>query len=139
MLYKINNDIFYRDELLLRNIANPNEVLDADDYILSELETVSYADMFGLLYEDQWIGTADAVKMTLAMMQEASEAMNELDFKPWKKKEVNWSNYKEELADVFIFLMICFKIAGMNADEVIKLTFDKHNYNKIRKDHDRNK
>ena len=77
--------------------------------------------------------------MTLAMMQEASEAMNELNFKPWKQKEHNLEKYKDELADIFIFLMVCAKIAGLDADEFIKITAEKHQFNKIRPDHDRNK
>lgn len=109
-------------------------------YLLEyEKEYISWSEVYDLLFDDQWVGTADLIPMTLAMLQESSEALNELNWKPWKTTEVNLEAYKEELSDVFIFLMVCAKIAGMNADDLIAQTFVKHNYNKIRKDHDRNK
>lgn len=138
-LYRIEGEFHIesvQSDAITENVFNPEEVEDIPTELLDSAE---WHEAFGKLYEDQWIGTADLLPMTLAMMQEASEAMNELNFKPWKQKEVNLDAYKEELADVFIFLMVCAKISGMSANDLIELTTKKHMFNKIRPDHDRNK
>lgn len=153
------NDLEYRYEVFKGNTIHIHDLISGQLlYILNEnndivftstselsvlheynKEYISWSEVYDLLFDDQWVGTADLIPMTLAMLQEASEALNELNWKPWKTTEVNLEAYKEELSDVFIFLMVCAKIAGMNADDLIAQTFVKHNYNKVRKDHDRNK
>jgi len=96
---------------------------------------VSITDALPEFYEAQWIGNPDLEKMTIAMMQEVSEAFNELDWKPWKKQETNMKAYKEELADVGIFLLLCAKTAGMSLDDLLSEMIKKHIYNLDRKDH----
>lgn len=142
MIYKVDKDKFVRD--VHDNEGNHLGYADIVTYEIYEGNTdnlveAEFAEVFKVLYDDQWLGTMDLEKVTLAIIQEASEAMNELDWKYWKTIEPNLEAFKEELADIFIFTMMAAKIVGMSASDFIELTLKKHTYNKHRPDHDRNK
>ena len=144
-MYKVK-DKFYLEMQnsngLNENVAHCKSITDGTDLTIDlrdkdSFEYVSVVDALEEFFEAQWIGNPDLEKMTMAMMQEVSEAFNELDWKPWKSKPVNLNLYKEELADVGIFLLLCSKSADMSLDELLKRMINKHLYNLVRLDHDR--
>jgi len=127
---------------LNEDLVHCKNVTDGTDLIINTRETESFTyvpieEALTEFFKAQWIGNPDLEKMTMAMMQEVSEAFNELDWKPWKSKAVNLDLYKEELADVGIFLLLCSKSAGMSLDELLTRMINKHLYNLVRLDHDR--
>src|SRR5690554_3695791 len=103
------NDFEYRYEVFKGNTIHIHDLISGQLlYILNEnndivftstselsvlheynKEYISWSEVYDLLFDDQWVGTADLIPMTLAMLQEASEALNELNWKPWKTTEVN--------------------------------------------------
>lgn len=62
---------------------------------------------------------------------ESVETMNEVNWKPWKKtkKDVNWQAVKEELSDIWIFLMNGILESGMTAEEFNNIVINKINKN----------
>ncbi len=142
MMYKLGGKYYIlkektEDGFMFQDIASgddkfvtgPNNAID--DFKVDVTEALY--DFF----DAQWVGNPDLEKMTMAMMQEVSEAFNELDWKPWKSKEVNLKLYREELADVGIFLLLCSKTAGMSLDDLFMEMMKKHLFNLTRLDHDR--
>lgn len=124
------------------SLIHCKSITDGEDLIINlrDEDSFEYAPIEHALpefFRAQWIGNPDLEKMTMAMMQEVSEAFNELDWKPWKSKPVNLDLYKDELADVGIFLLLCSKSADMTLDELLFRMIRKHLYNLIRLDHDR--
>jgi len=145
MMYKVN-DKFYievqESNGLNEKILHCKSITDGTDLFINlnqphAFESVPVAYALSEFFKAQWIGNPDLEKMTMAMMQEVSEAFNELDWKPWKSKKVNLDSYKEELADVGIFLLLCSKSANMSLEELLTRMINKHLYNLIRLDHDR--
>lgn len=119
----------------LKSVTDGEDYVVTDEELFKEFKLAKSSDAMPEFFEAQWIGEADLEKMTIAMMQEVAEAFNELDWKPWKTKEPNFKAYKEELADVGIFLLLNAKLAGMSLDELLFEMYSKHLYNLVRKDH----
>lgn len=122
-----------------KRLADGKEVeVKSKETFDEQFEQVPLLDTLYEFFDAQWIGNANLEKMTIALLQEASEALNELDWKPWKKVEPNLQAYREELADIGIFLLLTSKLAGMNLDDLFIQMYEKHLYNLTRKDHNRN-
>ncbi len=79
-----------------------------------------------LNYEpDEWIQ-----KRCLAMISELSEVLDEVNFKWWKnKKELDFPAIKEELVDLLHFLVGMCINAGMSAQEMFDIYYDKNKEN----------
>lgn len=79
---------------------------------------------------DQWIQME-----TLAMMDELSELINEVNYKWWKNpKPVDETRVKEELVDILhFFTSMCLKM-GMSAQELCQMYLEKNKENFARQD-----
>lgn len=145
MMFKVNGKFYIEIQNsngLNEDVIHCKSITDGADLVINlrDKDSFEYVNVTSALqefFEAQWIGNPDLEKMTMAMMQEVSEAFNELDWKPWKSKPVNLDLYKDELADVGIFLLLCSKSANMSLDELLTRMINKHLYNLIRLDHDR--
>lgn len=74
---------------------------------------------------DEWIQ-----KRCLALISEVSEVLDEVNFKWWKnKKELNYTALKEELVDVLHFLVGMCINAGMTAQEMFDIYYEKNKEN----------
>jgi hypothetical protein len=70
---------------------------------------------------------------TLSMVDEAMEQLRETPWKPWKKQQqLNLDEWREELVDVFIFLINLANTAGMPIWTLISEA-----YRKVKKNNDR--
>lgn len=73
--------------------------------------------------------------MTLAAIDELMESIRETTWKPWKKNQIfNKENYKNELIDVWHFLINLSIASGMDAEEIHKRFMIKNNKNIERQD-----
>lgn len=70
----------------------------------------------------------------LALRQECSEAIDSLQWKWWKKTEDDWDNIKIELVDMLHFWVSMCTVAGLSAEDVIRLYFKKNDLNHKRQD-----
>ena len=71
--------------------------------------------------------------MTLAAIDELMEALREVPWKPWKKKqEFNQELFKEELIDVWHFLINLSLSSGMTSSEVYVRFLEKNKENRKR-------
>lgn len=70
----------------------------------------------------------------LAMRQEASEAIDSLNWKWWKKDEDDWDNIKVELVDMLHFWVSMCTVAGLDAKDVVELYFKKNKLNHKRQE-----
>lgn len=74
---------------------------------------------------DEWVQ-----KKCLAMISEISELLCEVNFKWWKNpKELDYKAIKEELVDILHFLVGACINAGMTADEMFAIYYDKNKEN----------
>ena len=69
------------------------------------------------------------LQFELAMRQEASEAIDSLNWKWWKKDDDDWDNIKIELVDMLHFWVSMCTVAGLSADDVIELYLKKNQLN----------
>lgn len=69
-------------------------------------------------------------KLTLAMVSELAELLEEVNFKWWKNpKPLNEEHIKEELIDILhFFVSMCLRM-GMSADEVFNIYMKKNKEN----------
>lgn len=68
--------------------------------------------------------------MTLAAIDELMESLRETPWKPWKKNQTfNKEKYKEELIDVWHFLINLSIASGMNYKEVCERFLNKNKVN----------
>lgn len=77
---------------------------------------------------EEWIQ-----KKSLALINEVSELLNEVNYKWWKNpKPISGGAVKEELADVLHFLIGMCIDAGLTSEEMFKIYYDKNieNYNR---------
>lgn len=143
MIYKIKNDYYMlmqsdQDNLHLQRISDGRDlIVSYDELNFMKPEQVDIKTALSYFYDAQWIGKKDPEKMTIALMQEASEALNELDWKPWKTKQPDIEAYKKELADIGIFLLVCARTVDMTLDDLLYEMFHKHVLNFKRKDHNK--
>jgi dimeric dUTPase (all-alpha-NTP-PPase superfamily) len=73
-------------------------------------------------------------EMTLAAVDELMEALRETPWKSWKKnQELNKEAFKEELIDVWHFLINLSLAAGMTSEEVYVRFLCKNKINENRK------
>lgn len=79
----------------------------------------------GHITREEWIQ-----KETLAMMDELSELINEVNYKWWKNpKPIDEDNVKGELVDILhFFVSMCLKM-GMSAEELHALYLQKNQEN----------
>lgn len=55
----------------------------------------------------------------LAMFDEVAEALRCIPWKPWKKKQMfHIGSFKEELMDIFHFLINCCIYVGMSSEDI---------------------
>ena len=74
---------------------------------------------------DEWVQ-----KKCLAMISEISELLCEVNFKWWKnKKEIDVKAVKEEIVDILHFLVGMCINAGMTADEMFEIYYNKNKEN----------
>jgi len=70
------------------------------------------------------------METSAALMCEVTEAMNETGWKPWASSQhINSDAYREELADIFIFLMNLLLIDDMQMMELARLVDAKQTKN----------
>lgn len=75
--------------------------------------------------KDVWIQ-----RQTLAMVSELAEVLDEVNFKWWKNpKEINDANLKEEIVDLWHFLLSMSLTAGMTAEELSEIYKHKNQEN----------
>lgn len=66
----------------------------------------------------------------LALVDEAMEALREIPWKPWKiSSSFDLVKYREELIDIFHFLVNLFLFAGMDTKMVLEYFLDKNKIN----------
>jgi len=70
----------------------------------------------------------------LALRQESAEAVDSLNWKWWKKDDDDWGNIKIELVDMLHFWVSMCTIAGLTADDVLKLYLKKNQLNHDRQE-----
>lgn len=71
--------------------------------------------------------------MVLAAIDELMEALRETPWKPWKKQQqLHQDNFKEELVDVWHFLINLSLASGMDADELFSRFINKNRINHTR-------
>tara|TARA_Y100000310_G_C20247343_1_gene607442 strand:- start:18 stop:341 length:324 start_codon:yes stop_codon:yes gene_type:complete len=74
-------------------------------------------------------------EMTLAAVDELMEALRETPWKSWKKQQVlNKENFKEELVDVWHFLINLTMASGMTSKELHARFMTKNKVNHKRQD-----
>lgn len=66
----------------------------------------------------------------LAMFDEVSEALACIPWKPWKKVQgFNLNSFKEELIDIFHFLINCCLYVGMSSEDIFNEFMRKNKIN----------
>ncbi|MDO4741435.1 MAG: dUTPase [Eubacteriales bacterium] len=69
-------------------------------------------------------------KLTLAMLSELAELLDEVNFKWWKNpKEIDERLVKEELVDILHFFVSMCLDAGMTPEEMHRMYLEKHQEN----------
>ncbi len=72
--------------------------------------------------------------MIIATIDELMESIRETPWKPWKKhQEFNQENFKEEIIDVWHFLINLSLAAGMDSKELFERFINKNKINHKRK------
>ncbi len=90
-----------------------------DTYISRERE------LDGKYTQSEWIQ-----KKSLALIDEVTELLNEVNYKWWKNpKPVNERAVKEEIVDILHFFVSICLTAGMTADELYEIYCDKNREN----------
>ena len=77
---------------------------------------------------DEWVQ-----KMCTAIITEACELNDACNWKWWKnEKEIDWENVKEEIIDLWHFLMSVTIKVGLSPEDVVKRYIEKNleNYNR---------
>ena len=99
------------------------EILDTIEKQYSDrFETTRY---FAALSKEEWIQ-----KRALALIEEVTEVLNEVNYKWWKNpKEVDERAVKEEIVDILHFLVSMALSAGMSAKEMFEIYLDKNEEN----------
>ncbi len=79
---------------------------------------------------EEWIQ-----KLTLAMISELAELLDEVNFKWWKNpRELNQAAIHEELSDILHFLVSMCLHAGMTADDLYNVYIGKNKENVLRQE-----
>ncbi|AYJ75586.1 dUTPase [Bacillus phage BSTP8] len=85
--------------------------------------------------DEQWI-----LQFLTCINEEVSEVRNELNWKHWKNhKDIDWSAVKEEITDVWIFLIELSISAGLYPEELEEIFYAKTAENHARQDGTSNK
>lgn len=72
-------------------------------------------------------------EQAMALMIEVAEALNETPWKSWKKnQQLNLPAFREELADIQLFLINLVIASGLSADGFIELCRSKQRLNESR-------
>lgn len=84
------------------------------------------AERRGLTFENrEWVR-----KKCVAMIVEASELLNEVDYKWWKEpKKDNDAEIKEEIIDILHFFLGMCNDAGLTSDEIYDVYMKKNDEN----------
>jgi dimeric dUTPase (all-alpha-NTP-PPase superfamily) len=102
-----------------------------DNYI-KDKRNLDYSD------KEQWVQN-----LSTAIIMEACELKDACSWKWWKNKgEVDWENVKEEIIDIWHFLMSVSLKIGLSAEDILSLYIEKNieNYKRqlgtsVRKDY----
>lgn len=78
---------------------------------------------------------ADFKTILLAIIAEGIEALDETNWKWWKEKPHNQDALEDEIADIFIFVSLLAKKAGMDSSKLAERVWAKTQYNINRPDH----
>lgn len=74
-------------------------------------------------------------EQTLAMFVETAEMIQETNWKSWKKpKEIDQAKFREELIDMWHFMINLTLASGMDASDVYEQFMAKHRINRERQD-----
>ena len=93
------------------------------------------AAAFGIPTDDVDRATHLTKECVLAMVSELVEILGCVNWKAWKRQRLDLPNVpalREELVDVFHFLVNLFLLWGMTPDDVLTLFEEKHNVNVAR-------
>ncbi len=86
-----------------------------DDYI-KEKRNLNYDD------KEEWIKN-----LSTAIIMEACELKDSVNWKWWRNaKEIDWENVKEEIIDIWHFLMSISLKVGLTAEDILGLYIDKN-------------
>jgi len=90
---------------------------------MDTLETLIYAQEQVELNLGGPMGKNEAAikECMLALIVEATEVLNEINWKPWKQpvKQVNEDDLRGELADCFLFWALAVNSAGINPTDML--------------------
>lgn len=75
-------------------------------------------------------------EIALGIVGEVGELALNKDFLPWKKKN-DICNIKEEIGDIFFFILELCAYYDISYNELIEQYMDKLNFNKSRQDHEK--
>lgn len=113
---------------ILNSGENMNQAKDKLEIIFEMQESLNnyISESRGLNFsKDEWIQ-----KRALALIEEVTEVLNELNYKWWKNpKQRNDDKLKEELVDVLHFFVGMCIDAGMTAEEMYQIYLKKNKEN----------
>lgn len=83
-----------------------------------------------------FVGNPDYInEQSMALIMEVSEALRETPWKSWKKQQnLNMVKFREELADVQLFLLNLIISTGLSADDFLAICAAKQRLNFTRQD-----
>ena len=80
--------------------------------------------------QEEWLQ-----KLTLAMVGELAEVLDEINYKWWKApRELNQEHLQEELSDLLHFFVSMCLESGMTADDLYRVYLGKLRVNHLRQD-----
>jgi dimeric dUTPase (all-alpha-NTP-PPase superfamily) len=95
-----------------------------------EMQASLNEEITTLRHLEHWTADDWQQHLTLAMLSELAEALDETDFKWWKNpKKRDPADLKGEIVDMLHFLISMAQRAGMDADELFGLYLSKNKEN----------
>ena len=102
-----------------------------EEFLLDKMLSTQY------LMQEKWFPGVQVLSQgeqilinTRALIHEVIEVENEVSWKHWKKPvQIDQDKVKDEVADIFIFLMNLINISGMDASELYDRTLNKIDVN----------
>ena len=91
--------------------------------------------VFQLRLENNFTSQKFINEQALAMFVETAEMIQETNWKSWKKpKEIDQAKFREELIDMWHFMINLTIASGMDASDVYEQFMAKHRINRERQD-----
>ncbi|MDR3021259.1 MAG: dUTPase [Clostridiales bacterium] len=109
-----------------------NKKENQTDKLQAIFERQSALDSFilGQRARQNWTMEESLQKLSMAMMVEIAELVNETNYKWWKNpKPLNLQDIREELVDILHFFVSMCHSAGLTADSLYKLYIEKNQEN----------